>query len=206
MAKAAVGVSDHGGWAVLVTVSGGALVDRRRVELVEKGLPAIPHHVDAQLVPLDEGVALVERVRASAERCSRAVLAALARDVKTIDTIALRACPALPPTVEERITNVRARNHADWVMYREALADAARSLGWSVVWFDAKTVHAEAARVLGMTSIDALLRETGKRLGPPWQIDHRLAMAAAITARRRRAVAPGTTRVRSGPRSRAPRS
>jgi hypothetical protein len=32
-----IGVSDHGGWAVLVTVAGdGTLLDRRRVELVDE--------------------------------------------------------------------------------------------------------------------------------------------------------------------------
>ncbi len=34
-----IGVSDHGGWAVLVTVSrDGTLLDHRRVELVGEGL------------------------------------------------------------------------------------------------------------------------------------------------------------------------
>ena len=37
---AIIGVSDHGGWAVLVTVAeDGTLLDRRRVELVDKDLP-----------------------------------------------------------------------------------------------------------------------------------------------------------------------
>ena len=36
-----IGVSDHGGWAVLVTVArDGMLLDRRRVELVGEGLPS----------------------------------------------------------------------------------------------------------------------------------------------------------------------
>jgi hypothetical protein len=40
-----IGVSDHGGWAMLVTVAGdGTLLDRRRVELVDEDLPKIPHH------------------------------------------------------------------------------------------------------------------------------------------------------------------
>lgn len=40
-----IGVSDHGGWAVLVTVArDGMLLDRRRVELVGEGLPKLPHH------------------------------------------------------------------------------------------------------------------------------------------------------------------
>ena len=35
-----IGVSDHGGWAVLVTAArDGTLLDRRRVELVDESLP-----------------------------------------------------------------------------------------------------------------------------------------------------------------------
>ena len=51
-----IGVSDHGGWAVLVTVArDGTLLDRRRVELVDDDLPAIPHHHEAQVLPLERG-------------------------------------------------------------------------------------------------------------------------------------------------------
>ena len=50
-----IGVSDHGGWAVLVTVAGdGTLLDRRRVELVDEDLPKIPHHSEGQVLPLDD--------------------------------------------------------------------------------------------------------------------------------------------------------
>jgi hypothetical protein len=59
-----IGVSDHGGWAVLVTVTrDGTLLDRRRVELVDEDPPRIPHHSEGQALPLDAAVALVERVR-----------------------------------------------------------------------------------------------------------------------------------------------
>ena len=48
-----IGVSDHGGWAVLVTVADdGTLLDRRRVELVDEDLPKIPHHSEGQALPL----------------------------------------------------------------------------------------------------------------------------------------------------------
>ena len=57
-----IGVSDHGGWAVFVTVArDGTLLDRRRVELVGEGLPKLPHHSEGQGLPLDEAVKLVER-------------------------------------------------------------------------------------------------------------------------------------------------
>ncbi len=167
-----IGVSDHGGWAVLVTVGrDGTLLDRRRVELVDDDLPAIPHHHQAQGLPPDEAVALVERVRLSAERHAALALDAVAIAVPRILGVALRNCPELPPTIVERIKDYRARNVADWVMYRKALAAAAAERGWPVYWFDAK-------KVLGEGSIP----DMRKAVGPPWNADHRLAMAAAIAA------------------------
>src|SRR5215475_15559649 len=120
---AIVGVSDHGGWAVLVTVaSDRTLVDRRNVELVDKSLPSIPHHHEGQTLPIDDAVALVEKVRDSVDRHAVLALDSIAADLPVrIVGIALRECPPLPPTIAERITNYRARNVADWVMYRRAL-------------------------------------------------------------------------------------
>ena len=136
-----IGVSDHGGWAVLVTVArDGTLLDRRRVELVGEGLPKIPHHSEGQRLPLDEAVELVERVRVSAEKHAVLALDAVTTAVPRILGVALRKCPPLPPTIAERIKDYRAQNIADWVMYRKALASAAEARGWPVHWYDAKSV------------------------------------------------------------------
>src|SRR5688572_8384663 len=54
--SATIGVADHSGWAVMITVGGdGALLDRRRVELVAEDLPKHPHHHEGQTLPLREG-------------------------------------------------------------------------------------------------------------------------------------------------------
>jgi len=178
-----VGVSDHGGWAVLVTVDpDGTFQDRRRVDLVEEGLPKIPHHHEAQGLPLDEAVALVERVRASAEKHSELALESVNAAVPRIRGIALRICPPLPPTIAERIQDYRSQNIADWVMYRRALALAAKARGWPVHWYDAKKVLAAAAQALNMENLDAHFFQLRKTIGPPWDQDHKLAMAAAIVA------------------------
>lgn len=180
-------MSDHAGWAVLVSATAeGRLVDRRRVELVEAGVPVMPYHHDAQGLPPVEAEALVARVARSATTCARAVLDVLAATVPSVGAIALRECPPLPPTVLERLASYRAQCVADWVMYRQALAAAAEERGWTVRWYDPRNVLAEAARALGRASIDELLATTGATLGPPWQKDHRLAMAAAIAAAARR--------------------
>jgi hypothetical protein len=188
MSNGVIGVSDHGGWAVLVTVArDGTLLDRRRVELVDEDLPKLPHHHEGQRLPLDEAVALVERVRVSAEKHARFALEAVTLAVPHILAVALRNCPQLPPTIAERINDYRARNVADWVMYRKALSSAAEARGWPVHWYDTKKVTGAASHALRIENLDAHFLHVRRAVGPPWNKDHKLAMAAAIVT----ANAPG---------------
>jgi hypothetical protein len=192
---ATVGVAEDGKSAVLVTVApGGELLDRRRIDLTERGLPTHPHHHEgswavgrylktpgARVLSLAEAVALVERVRASAARGARAGLEALAAALPVpIAAITIRVCPELPSTIEERIADHRAQTFADSVMYREALAAAAEARGWAVHWYDRARVFHDAAAALGREDIDAFLLAMGSSIGPPWQAKHKLAAAAAL--------------------------
>ena len=194
---AAVGVTEHGNSAVLVTVApDGELLDRRRIDLTDSELPTHPHHHEgswavgryrnspwAREISLAEAIELVERVRESAARGARESLEALAAAVPMpIARIAIRVCPELPPTTAERIADNRAQSVADSVMYREALATAAEARGWSVCWYDRERVFREAATVLGCEGIDPLLSAMGRSIGPPWQARHKLAAAAALAA------------------------
>jgi len=194
---ATVGVAEHGNSAVLVTVTpDGELLDRRRIDLTDRGLPTHPHHHEgswavgryrnspwARAISLAEAVALVERVRESAALGARANLEALAAAVPVpIACVAIRVCPELPPTTEERIADNRAQTVADSVMYREALATAAEARGWSVNWYDRERVFRDAAAALGREDVDAFLHAMGKSIGPPWQAKHKLAAAAALAA------------------------
>jgi len=176
-----IGVSDHGGWAVLVTVArDGTLLDRRRVELVGEGLPKLPHHSEGQGLPLDQAVELVERVRVSAEKHAVLALDAVTTAVPGILGVALRKCQQLPPTIAERIKDYRAQNVADWVMYRRALASAAEARGWPVHWYDAKSILEMARKALQVEDLDAHFLQVRRAIGPPWNNDHKLAMAAAV--------------------------
>jgi hypothetical protein len=194
--SATVGVAEHGNSAVLVTLApGGALMDRRRVDLTS-GLPTHPYHHEgswavgryldspwARPMALSDAVALVERVRAAAAQGALESLEALASSVALpIAVIALRVCPPLPATTEERIRDTRAATMADSVMYREAFADAAVARGWSVHWYDAKHVFQDAVAAVGREDIDAYLQAMGKSVGPPWQAKHKHAAAAALAA------------------------
>ncbi len=201
---AIVGVAEHGNSAVLVTIApGGELLDRRHIVLTDRGLPTHPHHHEgswavgrylktpgARALSLADAVALVDRVRASAERGARESLEALSAAVPVpIAGIAIRACPTLPPTTEERIADNRAQTVADSVMYREALATAAEARGWSVHWYDRERVFGDAAAALGRKDVDAFLQAMGRSIGPPWQAKHKLAAAAALAASGRRDLA-----------------
>ena len=140
---AIVGVAEHGNSAELVTVTAdGRLLDRRRIDLT-KGLPTHPYHHEgawamgrytdspwAREITLPEAVKLVEEVRHAAGHGARQALAELSQEVSArITGIAIRCCPPLPPTIEERIADNRAQTLADSVMYRKALARAARKRG-----------------------------------------------------------------------------
>ncbi|HKS58213.1 MAG TPA: hypothetical protein VJS12_23155 [Steroidobacteraceae bacterium] len=183
---ASVGVAEHGNSAVLITLApSGGLLDRRRVDLT-RGLPTHPYHHEgswaigryvnspwAKQISLPDAIALVERVREAAAQGARESLDALAASVALpIESIAIRVCPALPPTTEERIRDTRASSVADSVMYREALAAASAARGWSVYWYDRERVFRDEARLAAM----------GKSIGPPWQATHKLAAAAALAA------------------------
>ena len=193
---AAVGVAEHGNSAVLITLApNGDLLDRRRIDLT-RGLPTHPYHHEgswaigryadsawAKPISLPDAIALVERVHEAADRGARDGLAALAKAVPVpITHIAIRLCPELPKTIEERIRDNRAANTADSVMYRQALASAAGARGWTVDWYDSGRVFGEAAKTLGRKDIDAVLLAMGRAIGPPWQAKHKLAAAAALAA------------------------
>jgi hypothetical protein len=130
-------------------------------------------------------VALVERVRASAERHAKLSLDAVATTLAgRIYGVALRLCPELPPTIAERIQDYRAQNVADWVMYRKALAGAAEARGWPVHWYDARKVLDAAGEALRIGDLDAHFLQLRRSIGPPWSKDHKVAMAAAVVAAR----------------------
>jgi len=187
-----LGIAHHFGWAVAVTAtSDHQVADRRRIELIEPGLPAAPiHHAGgAHLLHqsgelLDDAslADLVATVRASAVRASSAAFDALSGAlVEPITSLSVRAWPAeFPPDIAVQ-RRVPYESRADSVMYCMVLAEVARARGWTVHTYDAKTVEGEAARMLGGRA-DQVLRGPRATWGPPWSKDHRMALAATILA------------------------
>ncbi|MGD9798752.1 MAG: hypothetical protein AB7H43_08815 [Acidimicrobiia bacterium] len=178
-----LGIAHHLGWAVAVTASADHdVVDRRRIELIEPGMPTAPIHHEGK--PLDDAgaAALVARARASAARASAASLDELVAGLPgPVVSLSLRAWPLDFPDDIAVQRSMRYEAKADSVMYRRVLADLARARGWELHVFDARTVEDDAARILGGRAHD-VLHGPRTRLGPPWAKDHRLALAATVLA------------------------
>jgi hypothetical protein len=185
-----LGIAHHLGWAVAVTATPEHMVvDRRRMELIEPGLPNAPVHHEGGPHPLhhrgevlDDAAlaALVAKVRASVLRATSAALDHLADALpESIVSMALRAWPGDFPTEIADQRRVPYESRADSVMYLQVLAELARDRGWVVHLYEAKQVEAEAALHLGERA-DAVLRGPRATLGPPWTKDHRTALAATV--------------------------
>jgi hypothetical protein len=185
-----LGIAHHFGWAVAVTASPDhTVVDRRRIELIEPGLPAAPvHHaggahlLHSSAEALDDAAlaSLVAAVRASAVRATAAALDDLASgSAQPIVSMSVRAWPADFPKDIGVLRRVPYESRADSVMYCQVLADLAHERGWLVQFYNPKTVEDNAIAILGARA-DEVLRGPRATLGPPWSKDHRMALAATV--------------------------
>lgn len=168
------------------------VVDRRRVELIDRGLPAAPiHHRggahglhgSGEVLDDDALAALVAEVRASTLRTASAALDDLAAGLPApVVSMSLRAWPDDFPTDIAVQRRAPYESRVDSIMYRQVLAEVGRARGWKIHRYD-KDVEKDAARLLGERA-DEVLRSPRTTLGPPWSKDHRMALAATIIATR----------------------
>jgi hypothetical protein len=185
-----LGIAHHLGWAVVVTASADhQVVDRRRIELLEPGLPAAPIHHEGGAHAMhrsgdtldDEALErLVTEVRASAIRATSAALDGIAAAAAApIVSMSVRSWPDDFPEDIAVKRRVPYESRADSVMYCQVLAELADERGWLVHFYSPKDIENEAARILGDRA-DEVLRGPRATLGPPWAKDHRMALAATI--------------------------
>jgi hypothetical protein len=188
---AVLGVADHGGWAICVTVaaSRGApvIVDRRRIELIEPGVPTQPYHHDTVRMQPAVAERLVLRVRESVMRTTLESVKRVRDDLQPpykVVAMAMRR-PTLdyvPVTVAEAHASYPVMCRADGMMYHDALCTAARRLKMTLSFDNRDEEIAHAADRLGVSpeEVEHFLQSSGKSLGTPWHKEHRLAAAAAI--------------------------
>ena len=190
-APCVVSVADHTGWAHLVCVAARgnvpAVIARRRVALIDQGLPTLPYEHETAAMREDEANAVIARVRRSiAARTSDAlqrVMIELA-PAHTAVALAIREplFDALPATVAAVRASPRLLYSADGMLYQSAICHAARQLTLDVQMCRRGQEAIRAAQQLGVTSaeIEEFISRTGRPAGPPWTQEHRRAYAAGI--------------------------
>jgi hypothetical protein len=193
--KVAFGIKAHSGWAALVVLGtrSGELqvVDRRRMELVEKDEASWakqPYHA-AERLNAGDARDLVGRGLVSARRIAvREMRTAVKRAREAGHEVAACAVLVVDPmpdwTVDE-ILAVHFRMHkAEGVLFRDALARAARACGLRLLGIPEKQLDEYAERALA-TSVNSLrksIASLGKSVGAPWGKDQKDAARAAMIA------------------------
>src|SRR5262245_49345664 len=192
-ARCVVSVADHAGWAHVVCVAAPdgvpAVVERRRVTLIDAGLTTLPYHHDTLGMPEDAANALIARVRASIAACTSRALRGIVTDLApaySVVALAIRQAPfaELPETVATVRQSYQVQCAADGMMYQLAVCRAARDLGLEV---DLCRRGEEAARAaarleVDLNDVESFVGSTGRPSGPPWTQEHRRAYAAGIAS------------------------
>jgi hypothetical protein len=188
-----ISVADHAGWAHVVCVAAPghvpAVVERRRLTLIDAGLPTLPYHHESIGMREDEANALIVRVRRSIAACTsralREVVTGLAPTYRVV-ALAIREppFPELPDTVAAVRQSYQLQCAADGMMYQLALCRAARDLGLEVDLCrrGEETARAAARLQVHRDDIESFVSGTGRPSGPPWTQEHRRAYAAGIAA------------------------
>jgi len=186
-----VSVAEHTGWAHLVCVAARdhvpAVVERRRVVLIDAGLPTQPYEHDSRALREDDANALITRVRRSITARAFDTLQRVVTELApahAVVALAIRQPPfaELPATAGEVWRSYPLLCAADGMLYQLALCRAARRLELDVQMCRRREETSQAAQQLGVTpgEIEEFVGRTGRPSGPPWTEEHRRAYAAGI--------------------------
>jgi hypothetical protein len=192
-----ISAADHAGWAHLICVAAPdgvpAVVERRRVQTIDAGMPTMPYHHESLGMPEEAANALIARVRRSVAVCSSRALRQIVADLEPTCAVVAFAIreppfPDLPDTVAIVRQSYRLQCAADGMMYQLALCRAARDLGLEVYLCPRgeETARAAARVELRPDDVASFVSDTGRPSGPPWTSEHRHAFAAGIAALARR--------------------
>ena len=194
-----VGVADHNGWAILVSAAAvngePTVVDRRRVELIEKGVPSQPYHHETLALSDPEAEQLLRKVNRSVAACTALAFDRLSADLSPkyqVSSITIRQPPLehLPATVGEVHRSYYTQCRADGMLYHSAICMAARQRDWKLVLHRRGEELARAAEALQASEhdVERFLNDLRETLKPPWTAEYRNAFAAAIGSLRKQSL------------------
>jgi hypothetical protein len=186
-ARAAVGFRAHSGWAAAVAVAGPAdapaAIARRRIEMVDRGVPgaAQPYHAAAGLNIRDAERIVTncaERAALLAQRALAAMVEELLSAGYAVTGCGLLLASGRPlPALESILASHPLIHTAEGELFREALRAATRECGVPMAAVKERELFVRGTAELGMPA-DALERrvsEMGRAMGAPWRQDEKYA-------------------------------
>jgi len=192
--NAAIGLRVHSGWAAMLVAAGAAetpeVIARRRIEICDTKIRGSkqPYHA-AEPMGFTDAKAFIERCDSRTHALAReAIEAAVAgigdRRCEPRSCAVLQASGRELPELAAILRSHALIHTAEGEFYRKAMMDAAVHCGLCVVAIKERELYDRAAEQLKRTrkQIDAWIAETGKKLGPPWTQDQKLAALAAWIA------------------------
>ncbi len=170
----------HTGWAILVAVSGDAVLRRCRVELYPARGRFVYH--EAAELELPEAVELIAAVRRIA---GENALTAVRSAIDGLKVGGARIPTGSSPVPEDLASILRshARIHAaEGALYAGAIVSACERLAIPVITVRERDVWTRAAASTGVpeAQLRAKVDALRKTLGAPWTSDHKIATAAAM--------------------------
>lgn len=186
--RVALGFRAHSGWAAMVAlrdpVAAPLVVQRRRVDLIDHGIPRQPYHAAEKMSLSEAETFLQECADVAAALANNAVRAAVSELSAKGYTVA-GSCVLLG---SGRLTNCLASTLASHTMihtaegdfYRDALKKACEYSGLAVSPIKEKQVwdHAAACLRIPREDLERRVGEMGKSIGPPWRQDEKLCAIA----------------------------
>ncbi|MBC8645656.1 MAG: hypothetical protein H7X85_00710 [Thermoanaerobaculia bacterium] len=188
--NAAVGLRAHSGWAALVALAGPkaspSVVDRRHMELDDGKIKGArqPYHA-AEGLPLARAEKLIGRCEETSRRLAldglRTALVALRKEHEVVGCGLLLASGRPLGPLSDTLASHAKIHTADGEHFRQALAHAGGQCGLPVARVREKEVRRELARAMGWAEeeLDRRLADLGRKIGPPWRQDEKLAAAAS---------------------------
>lgn len=191
----ALGLRAHSGWAALVVIAGApcspavpAVIDRRRIELIDPGLPRQPYHA-AERLDLQEAEKLVRRCADTARLLGRQALRAVINDLRkkgheVVGCGILLGSGRPATTLAATLASHALIHTAEGELFRDALTQASEHCGLPVTGVKERELHARAAAELGVSASELGRRVTkmGLPMGPPWRQDQKRAALVAWLA------------------------
>jgi len=190
MKTAALGFRMHSGWGAVVAVSNEGefeVVDRRHIALTESTDPGLkqPYHYAKNLELKAAEEYLAKRSAISSQfalTAVREILLHLAGSKYRVSACAiLTASGRTLPSLEKVLASHALIHTAEGEFFRAIIHEACQEAGLVVTRIQERALEDDARKTFGRKSnqLSRRISDLGKRLGPPWTEDEKLAALAA---------------------------